>query len=267
MVTPALSVVIPFHTDRVVTTLDSLSVCSDIDGCEVILVSDGVKAELLDDIVSHYSHLTLTIVPASKCGRIGHLRNLGIAEARAACCYFVDSDCSLQSDAVSRVLAAMGSSGVLKGRNVFVGTNWISRLDAQLRDERYQANPQFAYCPNVTVRREVFVWLGAFNSELTYGSDGDFAKRLAEAGIPVMYDRNIVVYHDCTSTFAGVFKKWMNYGEARYYRYRNQKVTNKVGTYFPNLFNLKRGVLYNITALLCDFGRAVGMLRGYYRIR
>jgi glycosyltransferase involved in cell wall biosynthesis len=263
MSAPALSVIVPFRSDSVVVTLASLSQCTEKEKFEVILVSDGLDRAALSFLEEHYASLEMKVVTTEKCGRIGHLRNLGIQQANSDCFYFIDSDCWLKEDAIARVLAAKGSSKVLKGRNVFIGRNWISRLDAQLRDERYESNPEFAYCPNLMVHANVFEHLGFFNAQYTYGSDGEFAKRISERGIEVKYDREIVLYHDVTENFTGVFRKWMNYGEARYYRYQNEAVKNKLSTYFPNLFNLKRGALYNGTALMCDIGRALGMLRAW----
>lgn len=259
----ALSVIVPFRSASVEVTLTSLSKCAEKEKFEVILVSDGLNRNALNFLEEHQAHLDMTVVAADKCGRIGHLRNIGIRRASSDCFYFVDSDCWLKEDAIARIIAAKEENRVLKGRNVFIGKNWISRLDAQLRDERYKSNPNFAYCPNLVVHADVFEQIGFFNSRYTYGSDGEFAKRISESGIEVKYDKEVVLYHDCTDSFAGVFRKWMNYGEARYYRYQNEAVENKLSTYFPNLFNLKRGALYNSAALLCDVGRAMGMLRAW----
>lgn len=260
---PALSIIIPFHGSSVTNTITSLEKCGKIERCEVILVSDGLDKYALDPLGVYHSNLNLKVVVADKCGRIGHLRNLGIQQAESDHFYFVDSDCLLEDDAIERIMGVKAETIALKGRNVFIGKNWISRLDAQLRDERYQSNPAFAYCPNLVIHRSVFDQLGFFNSQATYGSDGEFAKRMSEKMIDVKYDKDIVLYHDCTNSFSGVFGKWTNLGEARYYRYRNEEVKNKLSTYFPNLFSLRRGLCYNGIALLCDVGRAIGMLRAW----
>lgn len=261
----SLSIIIPFQSLTIVNTLKSLSMCIDKDKCEVILVSDGLDWDELDFLKAHYSNLNIEVIISEKCGRIGHLRNLGIRKARTRFFYFVDSDCWLEKDSVTRIIAEMNDNNVIKGKNVFIGRNWMSKLDAQIRDERYESNPTFAYCPNLMIQYSVFEKLGLFNAQCYYGSDGEFAKRISESKIYVHYDEGIILYHDCTDTITGIFKKWMKLGEARYYRYKNEHVENWFSTYFPNLFNHKRGVFYNSAALLCNIGRAIGMFRGWCR--
>lgn len=240
--------------------------CEHIDECETIIISDGREpGEGVSPMLGSYPGVRLLSV--EKCGRIGFLRNVGVGVARAPWCYFVDSDCVVQKDAIVRLIAVLGTGQVIRGRNVFHGHNWISRLDAEIRDERYSKNPTFAYCPNLAVRRDVFDAHGLFDPTLKYGSDGDFAKRLAGLHVEVQYRPEVVVAHECTDTVRGVFGKWMNYGEARYYRYRGEHVERKLATYFPNLFSARRGLGYNLAAVMCDVGRAAGMVRGYARAR
>lgn len=262
----SLSVIIPFRSESVIATLNSLSKCEDKEKCEVILVSDGLHGTALNFLGKYHKRLKVKVIVSDKCGRIGLLRNLGIQKANSNCFYFVDSDCWLEKDAVAMVIAAQKKSRVLKGSNVFIGRNWISRLDAQLRDERYESNPKFAYCPNLMVNANVFDQIGLFNSQRTYGSDGEFAKCISESNIEVKYDSKIILYHDCTDSIVGVFRKWMKMGEGRYYRYQNEYVENNLSTYFPYLFNIKRGLPYNLTAFMCDIGRALGMLRAWRNI-
>ena len=260
MIEPKLSLVIPFHNETIRQTLLSLLRCQDISLCEVILVSDGPLILSLDEFRS----LDMRVVIAERSGRIGFLRNRGIEVARSESLYFVDSDCELREDAIVRMLQHDGKL-VVKGRNIFDGQNWASKLDAQIRDERYSRQPTFAYCPNLLVKREVFSVIGKFDEERTYGSDGEFAKRIKERGIPVHYNQECVLYHDVTNTATGIFRKWMQMGEARYYRYKGQHVTDWFLTYFPDLYNSNRGITYNATVACCNVGRGFGMLRAWIR--
>ncbi len=264
-INPLISVIVPFHDDSIMKLLVSLSKCSEKEKCELILVSDGIDASALKYLDNFHASLNIKLIISAKCGKIGHLRNLGIQHSVTDYFYFIDSDCDLEKDALSRVIALKHKSDIIKGRNIFIGRNWISRLDAQLRDERYTKNSNYAYCPNLAINCRVFGELGLFNAQYTYGSDGEFAKRISEKGIEVRYDREIILYHDCTDSFVGVFQKWMRYGEARYYRYQNVHISNKHSTYFPNLYNLNRGVAFNCIAFLCNIGRAFGMIRAIFK--
>ncbi|MGZ5472190.1 MAG: glycosyltransferase family 2 protein [Methylobacter sp.] len=260
---PMLSIIIPFHNDSVKKTLLSLETCQYINDCEIVLVSDGLSETDIDFLNMFKSKFDIKLIIENKCGRIGHLRNLGIAIAETDYFYFIDSDCTLNTDVLMMIMKQIPEDLILKGKNIFVGRNWISALDSQLRDERYKSRPNFAYCPNLVVHRSIFDRLGLFNSELTYGSDGDFAKRVSEIKLEVKYNENITIYHDCTNNFLGVLKKWAKLGEARYYRYKNEMVENKLSTYFPDPFNFRRGVFYNITLLISNICRAIGIFRAW----
>lgn len=258
---PAISIIIPFHNCAVSTVLHSLMVAPHLDKCEIILVSDGLSKKSLRFLDDFHDQLAFTVIESAKIGRIGELRNMGIRHARSDSCYFVDSDCQIRRDAIGKIISFGHRYPVVRGRNVFVGSNAISRLDAQIREERYESNPHYAYCPNLVVRKDVFAEVGLYNDQYTYGSDGEFAKRLIEHGVPVRYAPDLEIAHDCTDSFVGVFHKWMRYGEARYLRYQGQHVKDKLGTYFPNLYNIERGMIYNATAALCNVGRAVGIAK------
>jgi glycosyltransferase involved in cell wall biosynthesis len=258
---PALSVIIPFHSTTVSAVLESLLKAARISECEIILVSDGLSKTSLTFLDDFQPRLNLILIESKKIGRIGALRNLGIREARSVSCYFIDSDCQVREDVLEKIIAMEHRYPVVRGRNVFIGSNAISRLDAQIRQERYESNPFYAYCPNLVVRKDVFEGVGFYNDQYTYGSDGEFAKRLIEHHMPVHYASDLQIAHDCTDSFVGIFRKWMRYGEARYLRYQGQYVEHRLRTYFPNLYNMKRGVVYNATAALCNVGRAVGIAK------
>jgi hypothetical protein len=262
---PEISIVIPFHSTSVVETVRSIEHCDDISKCEIVLVGDGIaEGDITDVCASARMCCTLRVVAVPKCGIIGKLRNVGVLSAEAPRLYFIDSDCILESDVISRVLQ-QSDAAILKGRNRFLGRTWLSALDAQIRDQRYSAKPEFAYCPNLVVDRSVFDIVGMFDEALQYGSDGEFAKRLEESGYAVRYDPKIVVYHDVTAKVGRVVWKWTKLGEARYYRYRREEVEDWWATYFPNIYSLDRGLIYNVAATACNLGRGAGMLRAWMR--
>lgn len=259
---PVISVIIPFSGQSVDQTLTSLNLCHDKEKCEIILVNDGLNEEDLGFLEAHQRNLNIKVITTDKCGKIGYLRNLGIEQAVSRYLFFVDSDCWVANDVIRRIIAHQNIT-VLKGRVAFLGRSWISRLDAQLRDERYRSNPTYAYCPNLIISAEVFEQIGYFDSKFHYGSDGEFAKRIYESSMQVRYDDEIVIQHDCTDSFFGIFKKWMNYGEGRYLRLKNSK--HKLSDYFPNLYNTRRGVSYNIIVFLCNLGRLTGIIRAWVK--
>lgn len=260
MLKPRLSIVIPFHDDSVKKTLDSLSRCDYVDQCEIILVADGTVTLNLIEPYANKPKLLFR----EKTGKIGYLRNCGVAAATASRIYFVDSDCTVQPDVIKLILSHEDYP-VVKGKNVFYGSNFLSKLDAAIRDERYSRSIDFAYCPNLAIDKKVFNLLGRFNEERTYGSDGEFAKQIQLAGIKVYYNPFCIVHHDVTNRTLRIFQKWQLLGEARFYRYRNEPVTNWLTTYFPDSFNRSRGILFNVGIALCNCCRAIGIIRAFGR--
>ncbi len=260
-----ISIIIPFHKKTIINTLNSLKKCNKINFCEIVLIGDGISTKFLDSYLKK-SSLNIKIFKLKKLGKIGKLRNFGIKKANSEYCCFIDSDCKIDKHFIEKIISNLNKSDIIKGKNVFIGNNRISYYDAMLRRERYNSNPKFAYCPNLIVKKKVFENIGYFNENYYYGSDGEFAKRVEENNVGVIYDDSIVAYHDCTDSFLGVYKKWIKYGRGRYFRYENDNFKKRFSSlYKPVLFKLKNGINYNLVVFLCLTGRWIGMSQSFLK--
>ena len=261
---PSISVVIPYvNPAELALTLGSLALCRDIGQAEVVVVSDGVAANVEEHLSRRYP-FSLKRVTADRCGKIGRLRNIGVRESKARTIYFIDSDCTVDAGAIE---GAMGlqDCGVAIGKIEFFGNSTVSRLDADIRSARYR-DGQFAYCPNLVISKRLFEELGGFDERFNYGSDGEFAYRLVSSGIAVSYAPSILVRHDCTAPASEIVSKWAKYGEGRFYRNRKHKRKQRASDYFPMLFDLRVGTLYNIAVLICNFARTYGYFRAFFAV-
>jgi glycosyltransferase involved in cell wall biosynthesis len=248
------SIIVPFKNDKILTFLSNNK---NLELIEVILVADGVKKKLLKTIMLNYPKFK--VIVSHKKGKIGYLRNLGIRQAKGEQIYFVDDDCIISKKTIY-ALNSKNSAMVTKGPINFIGNTFFSKIDAKIRHNRYEQSKTFAYCPNLLVNKKIFLNYGMFNESYSYGSDGEFGKRLMDSQVFVKFDKNLVISHDCTDTFFGILRKWVAYGQGRYKRYKHCNFKTKVKSLFaPNLFCLKDGILYNLSICVCYLMRWVGM--------
>ncbi len=262
----SLGVIVPVGNDpRIVDCLESLITQADAPPFEVIIIESNCEEPVRKSIASYCEWLPLKTIIHNK-RQIGSLRNAGMQASMSDTFYFVDSDCVLSADSLRRAAASGAANQVTRGPIHFVGKSAIGRLDALLRTERYASDPTFAYCPNLVVRREVFSSIGLFREDFEYGSDGEFARRLHLAHVPVTYNQQLQLTHLAPPTDARVISTWIRYGEGRERRLRTASYREKASALFlPNLFSLSKGVTYNFAVAGCLACRWYGWARSSLR--
>ncbi|MFL6846325.1 MAG: glycosyltransferase family 2 protein [Allosphingosinicella sp.] len=262
---PSVSIVIPFvRPKELAATLRSLGKCNNISQAEVIAIGDGVVVDAEEHLDVANLSFDLRVIVIEKCGTIGRLRNIGVDAARSDTIYFVDSDCIVDACAIDSVLQ-LGDCAVAIGKINFFGKTILSDLDARIRSVRYRSG-QFAYCPNLVIRRRLFEELGRFDERFRYGSDGEFAYRISISEVKVAYCPSILMLHDCTSPAWDIVRKWAKYGEGRFYRNLKHHRAHTASDYFPGLFDRKMGISYNMAVLGCNLARIYGFLRAYLAV-
>lgn len=267
MLNKEISVIIPVGNDVLIEKcLDSILGCIPGDNLEVIAIRDNCDEDISKLIESYKSKLPL-IISDAKSERIGLLRNIGIKAAKSDILYFIDSDCILDSEAIKQAVKSGSNNLVTRGFIKFVGgTSRISKLDAVLRQQRYDLNPNISYCPNLVVRREVFDRVGLFNEEYEYGSDGDFSKKLTENKILCMYNKDMKAIHQEPTDTLRIIKTWVRYGEGRGRRFKESSIKEKIqGLFTPNLFDYKKGISYNAIVFACLACRWLGWSKVYLK--
>jgi GT2 family glycosyltransferase len=257
-----ISVIIPVGNDKRITDcLDSITKQEVNQPYEVIAVDSFCDSDLLKSVRSYSDRINLKIINGNS-NKIGLLRNIGIGSANSEIYYFIDSDCKLEKGAISRAVENGNRNLITRGDIRFVGTTKISNLDALLRQQRYDSDKSFAYCPNLVVTKEVFSKVGMYNKNYFYGSDGEFAKRVRERGVNVAYDPNMILIHQGPTKDSLVLKTWIRYGEGRKKRYKDSSFREKVkALYSPLLFDLSKGVQYNLVVATCLGCRWAGWIK------
>lgn len=132
-------------------------------------------------------------------------RNRGAAETTAPVLAFLDSDCVAPTDWLARGLRMLEEQGsALIGGPALApaGSGWIAwawdthMLTRQKRlvadaDERFR----LITTQNLFIRREVFNRVGGFDESLVSGEDFFLCTQVADLGMPVGFDDQMVVTH------------------------------------------------------------------------
>lgn len=264
---PRLSIIIPFtKCESLVLTLESLANCRSIEKCEVIVIGDGVPAHIKEVLESIGYPFDLKVMITDWSGKIGMVRNTGVELSISDTLYFIDSDCCASIDLIENI-NRLDKNRIIRGRIDFFGRTFLSILDAEIRRTRYDLDLEFAYCPNLIVRRSVFDEIGKFDPRFRYGSDGEFALRVRRSERKVFYDHRILIRHDCTASWLEICNRWVNYGEGRFYRIKKHGTRISFSDVFPNLFDYKKSILYNFVFLISNIARAFGFLRGILSVK
>ncbi|MFW5704454.1 MAG: glycosyltransferase family 2 protein [Nanoarchaeota archaeon] len=255
-----ISIIVPFKAKADIF-LHSLLKTKYNEKYEVILVSDGLNNEETKKLKDTYQNKDIKFIETPECNKIGRLRNIGISNSTTENYFFIDSDCYIFQSTLDLMLYYSRKYNIVKGKNIFFGRNYFSMLDANLRDSRYMSDPNFAYCPNLMINKEIFERIGYFDENYFYGSDGEFARRIKENHLNVKFTDKIKVIHDCTDKSFDIFNKWIAYGRGRYKRYRNSSLLERINSFFePNLYDIKKGVTHNVTYSLCLLARGLGFI-------
>lgn len=261
-----ISIIIPVGNDpRIAQCLQSIEEQSSVENLEVIVVNNNCD-QRVEGIIDQYVNRIPLILVYSSSNNIGLLRNLAIKKASSDTFYFVDSDCILTNGAVLKAMESIVMNDVVRGHIKFKGNSKIAQLDALLRQQRYASDLHFAYCPNLVIKRSVFEFIGLFDENFKYGSDGEFAKRLKDNGIYCSYNPEMVIIHQSPESNSELIKRWIQYGEGRYKRFKNSSLKEKIkGLYTSNLFDKKKGVSYNLVVLSCLACRWYGLVKGAFK--
>jgi GT2 family glycosyltransferase len=182
---------------------------------EVIVVDDSPDGsarsavETVTDPRVHYIQR-----PEPSRGRPAQVRNDGGRAAKGRYLHFLDDDDMLEPGALSALSAALDAdpkAGMAFGVIVPFGLDEVKlrhhrqyfaaarRKAARLRGAR-QLSASLLFCPSVLVnsacmcRREAFVAVGGFDTEIAVCEDADFWARIAHATGFVFLDRPIVRY-------------------------------------------------------------------------
>jgi len=232
-----VSVIVPFrdNVEQVQECVDSLK-RQRYKNIEMILVSDRVKWEDKDKRVK--------AVHNPKFRGVGEKRNAGSKRAKGSILFFLDSDCTVKSDAISTLVRMFNkiATDAISGKplapqhgnllGIATGIEYEDRFNRM--GESYV---DIAATTCFAVRRKAFDIMGGFKDyslkEAT-GEDWDFSKRLTKAGLKIFHTNKVQVHHNHKSDS---IKKWFK----RRVEHSGYRITHrrKYGQVFEEYFSIR----------------------------
>jgi glycosyltransferase AglI len=205
--TPRLSVIVPVYNDPsgIRTTLESVTAQTyPAENYEVVAVDNGSTdgtREVIRAFAGLYENVHLVVeddVQGSYAAR-----NEGIEFASGEVIAFIDADMTVDEDWVASVLASHEEHGweyMGCAIETYVeGERTLGALYDHLLGgfpvERYMKEKGFTVTACLVVTREVFDEVGRFDERYTSQGDGEFGKRVREAGFVQHFEPEITMYH------------------------------------------------------------------------
>jgi glycosyltransferase involved in cell wall biosynthesis len=175
---------------------------------ELIVVDNGSTDSTAAELRARQqpTFLCSTVLFAEKRG-VSYAKNCGLKQATGKTIVFTDDDCRLAPDYLAKFVQAYdGDAGpALRGGRVELGDtrDLPFTIKTDLEPQEFTGgNPGgFVHGCNLTMSRSVIELVGCFDTSLGPGQsigaaeDTDFVYRACRAGVPVLYDPSIVVFH------------------------------------------------------------------------
>ena len=221
-----VSVIVPFRkkVPIVEKCIESLKK-QDFKNVEIIAVSNIDKFE---------GKGVLSFVD-TRCKGVGDKRNLGVKKANGEILFFLDSDCIVKKNAISKLVeifnkygadAVSGKPLTPKDSNLL---GLVTGLEYEYRFDQMGENyVDVAATTCLGVRKDAFKKIGGFKDYTTgeaTGEDWDFAARLRKAGFRIFHTNKVEVFHMHTSESLWTwFKRRIDHSKYRITHYRKYKM-------------------------------------------
>ena len=219
----SVSIIIPVRNrpDEIAACLDSLQLIDYPDDKIEIIVVDDASDDATPDVVANYP---VQLIRLDRHRQASYCRNLGARQASGAVLAFIDSDCLADPQWLKRLLPAFEDStlAAVGGRvdGVFE-EKWLDRYEkaksslmVSSRAKRSQPDDPFFYVPacNFLVRREIFLELGGFNTQMVVGEDVDLCWRLQSRDHGLEFRPDGSVYHKHRNDLYSFCRRRFDYG-------------------------------------------------------
>ena len=173
---------------------------------EIIVVNDGSTdgtEEIAREYASRYDNVILKNIKYMNKGCVWP-RYIGIENTSGGIIFVVDADAIYAKDYVEKCVCRLKDKnvgGVIGKLRVWNPKTFISKYrdvlyrlrfdDAENIKREIKAGRQAAWL----FRREDYVRLGKYDRSLAYGEDRDFARRLLDSGMEIVYESKALWYH------------------------------------------------------------------------
>ena len=207
------------NEDTLEFCLDAIVLQSDRSAKVELLVFDNGSTDKTIDIIKKYG-VKYRILPKFN---IPQLRNMAVRLAQSEIIGFVDSDCIIGSNWISRALQVLKEPDVsitgykysLPGKSTWLQKSWYSNNKKKRRDD------QLIPGGNFVIKKKSFWSIGGFDEKLETGEDADLLDRARNSGLKIVSDPGLVNLH------LGFPKNLLDF-------YRKEKWYGK-GTHFHSL--------------------------------
>ena len=241
---PFVSVVIPAYNDSVGIGLTLESVTNQTyptDRYEIIVAdndsTDGTR-DVVRSYVERYPEL-VTLVVEDEIQSPAGARNKGIEHASGSVLAFLDADMTADEtwlESVTESLLDDGHDYIGYPVKLYApdGHETITTIADKLfvfTIEKYMEQSQFTGAGCLAVRKAVIDAVGPFDTQLSYGADKEFGKRVYAAGFDQHFEPSIVVYHPARTSVAEQLKKSFRIGRGM--RQVHETHPDQFSTYSP----------------------------------
>lgn len=192
---PFVSIVIPvFNEERYLssclTSLRSLTYPKDLH--EILLIDNGSTDQTLE-IAQGFSEVTVYVKENAK---VGAVRNYGVQKAKGSVIVFLDSDCLVSEDWLTKGVEKLHSipDSVIGGRYLLRDDpSWLEKYWILGSPEKSVARALVGGC--IFIPKKIFQHVGQFDESLNAGEDNELTERLRKAGFNVKIDLTVSVVH------------------------------------------------------------------------
>ncbi len=220
---PLVSVVIPlFNSEKEVPALFEQVTAQTYRPLEVILVDDGSSDGTLEAAKRTFGGLPIAKVVSTQHGGASHARNEGLRLAQGDVVFFMESDCTYESDYVTKAMEFLAahqevSAVCLTGaplklrRTLAVECVDIENKVQHRLIEEGKVKAFYAW----VFRRPPLLAVGGFDEGLFQAEDKDLFRRFQQAGYKVGLVPGINWHHRRDQTLREMTAKWFSRGRMR----------------------------------------------------
>jgi glycosyltransferase involved in cell wall biosynthesis len=185
LTSPCTSVILPVHNGEryIIEALESVLDQDTCSSSEIIVVDDN-STDSTPEIVNSYGS-KVRYIRLPECYGPGYARNIAIANSRGSYLGFIDHDDMWSSHKLSVQLEYLEQNTsidfVISKMTTIVSPDM--KWPKSLNQEYHLSDPVSLFLGTMLIRKEAFMKVGFFNSNLHMAEDVDWFSRASDAGL------------------------------------------------------------------------------------
>jgi len=216
---PRVSVVVPVFNKApfLPAALDSIVAAVRAYGDADLIVVDHGSTDGSRELLGSRYGADARILDVSG-GTIATVRNRGAAAATGSVLSFIDADCVIPADYLSRLRDVLATTGAgATGAEVVppASPSWVEDVWYRLHRRGADGEQEWIGSANLAVVREAFDTVGGFDDRLVTGEDTELCQRLRSRGYRIYESKQLSVVHlDNARTVRAFYRKevWRGLG-------------------------------------------------------